>query len=158
MISNSVSHNYEPSSEPLHISATKLSQPSELRGNNLKISMTFTWKPMPECGLDCLICAIFAAAVRGAKSWANPESCPRMLRVEWLQPKRQFAKRDCWLDVGVTVHQVRVTFEVGVTWRLERLLRLKWRVSAWQVRPRKLRRFRLLSSGATPDIFKRPVF
>ena len=33
--------------------------PSE-EGTPANVSTTFTWKPRPECGLDCLVCAIFA--------------------------------------------------------------------------------------------------
>ena len=33
---------------------------SERTGNDLKVSSFFTWKPSPESGLDCLMCAMFS--------------------------------------------------------------------------------------------------
>ena len=47
--------------------------PSE-EGNTERVFMTITWKPKSECGLDCLICAIFARQRlslqwRGVRIW-----------------------------------------------------------------------------------------
>ena len=37
-----------------------------LRTFTLRVFRTFTWKQRPECGLDCLTCAVFARQRAGA--------------------------------------------------------------------------------------------
>ena len=55
--------NYEPDARARRLmhrgGSSEESLPSE-EGRTQTVLTTFTWKPGPESGLDCLVCAIFA--------------------------------------------------------------------------------------------------
>ena len=59
---------------------------------NYKVSRTFAWKPRPESGLDCRMCAMFARRV-GERCAARGKGRRRSIRVSAPLPPRTKTRR-----------------------------------------------------------------
>ena len=63
--------------------------PVDRKENTLKVLRTFTWRPRPEYGCNCLVCAMFARRQREPKMRAPPPVPRHKQKSFQLRPARQ---------------------------------------------------------------------